>query len=121
MSSKKLHDKTNKIRRGDDDIGKLQMRYYHISIDKLGDAFEKQFMQNLPDFGQYALDPNLSQEEIKNKNKIYGIKENKKNEKVGSLLQVKSKKQQKVQPSGIFGQANQTTDFKVDEEEKKIE
>ncbi len=69
MSSKKLHDKTNKIRRGDDDVSLLQKRYYHISIDKLGDAFEKQFMQNLPDFGQYALDPNLSQEEIKNKKK----------------------------------------------------
>ena len=41
MSSKKITDKVNKIRRGDDDVEILQKRYYHISIDKLGEAFEK--------------------------------------------------------------------------------
>lgn len=41
MSSKKIVDKVNKIRRGDDDVELLQKRYHHISIDKLGEAFEK--------------------------------------------------------------------------------
>jgi hypothetical protein len=41
MSSKKISDKVSKMRRGDDDIEMLQKRYHHISIDKLGEAFEK--------------------------------------------------------------------------------
>lgn len=43
------------MRKGDvDETDKLKKRYYHISTDKLGDAFEKQFMANLPDFGQFT-------------------------------------------------------------------
>ena len=42
ISAKKLMDKTAKIRKGDvDDTDKIKLRYYHISTDKLGDAFEK--------------------------------------------------------------------------------
>ena len=42
ISAKKLTDKTAKLRKGDvDDTDKLKRRYYHISTDILGVAFEK--------------------------------------------------------------------------------
>jgi hypothetical protein len=52
-SAKKLKDKglSLKIDAKDTNVGK---RYYHICVDKLADAFEKQFMMGLPEFGLYT-------------------------------------------------------------------
>ena len=52
ISAKKLSDKTAKLRKGDmDETDLLSRRYYHISTNTLGDAFEKQIFSNLSDFG----------------------------------------------------------------------
>jgi hypothetical protein len=34
-----------------EDQAQLTKRYHHISVDKLANAFEQQFMQGLPEFG----------------------------------------------------------------------
>jgi Cft2 family RNA processing exonuclease len=55
-------------------------RYYHISLDKLADAFEKQFLTGLPDFGQYSVkDQNdMSPESLRERQIMLGISDEKK-------------------------------------------
>jgi len=85
ISAKKLSDKTAKLRKGDvDETDKLKRRYYHISTDKLGDAFEKQFMANLPDFGQFTQsDVENNPKSAEQRNNEYGLNPKNTNLKVG--------------------------------------
>jgi hypothetical protein len=67
------------LRKGNvDETDKLKRRYYHISTDKLGDAFEKQFMANLPDFGQFTqTDVENNPKSAEQRSKEYGLKNQK--------------------------------------------
>lgn len=52
----------------------LAQRYYHICVDKLADAFEKQFMMGLPDFGLYTkIDQQLSPKSLQAKLDKFGL------------------------------------------------
>ena len=49
-------------------------RYHHIAIDKLADAFEKQFLHGLPEFGKFTQnDQQMSPESLKNRQIQLGI------------------------------------------------
>jgi len=50
----KLQNKTLKIKTDDEEKETLARRYFHITLDKLADAFEKQFLNGLPDFARYS-------------------------------------------------------------------
>ena len=52
-SAKKLKQKGLSLRTDFKDTN-LAKRYYHICVDKLADAFEKQFMLGIPDFSLYT-------------------------------------------------------------------
>ena len=52
-SAKKLTEKGLSLKVDPSNAG-VAKRYYHICVDKLADAFEKQFMMGLPDFGLYT-------------------------------------------------------------------
>ena len=65
-----------KIKTQDNELqAKVQdKRYFHISTDKLADAFEKQFLKGLPDFGQYSInDQQLSPESLRNRRIKLGL------------------------------------------------
>ena len=53
---------------------KFNQRYFHISIDKLAEAFEKQFLNGLPDFGKYTVeDTTVTPEERIEKGQQLGL------------------------------------------------
>ena len=56
MATQKLINKTLKIKTQDnqEEQDAMTKRYFHIPLDKLAEAFEKQFLNGLPDFGQYT-------------------------------------------------------------------
>lgn len=63
-----------------EDQAQLTKRYHHISVDKLANAFEQQFMQGLPEFGQYTQkDTQVTPEIFGSKSEQYGIYNSKSN------------------------------------------
>lgn len=51
-------------------------RYYHICIDKLAVAFEKQFLKELPEYGNYKRkDQEYSPTSYKMRKDVYGYHE----------------------------------------------
>lgn len=75
-AAQKLLIKTEKIRNegNTEEKKKFNQRYFHISIDKLADAFEKQFLNSLPDFGKYTVqDTAVSPETQKQREQQLGL------------------------------------------------
>ena len=68
MASSKLVNKSKKIKveknqNPENEVKTLSKRYFHISIDKLADAFEKQFLNDLPNLGSNKSSTNKKERE----------------------------------------------------------
>lgn len=104
LSTGKLLAKTQSLRINVEEKEQANVqtaRYFHICIDKLALAFEKQFLKELPEYGNYKRkDQEYSPTSYKMRKDVYGYHET---QSANSRLQ-----KSKVKPQDILAHAQAT-------------